>query len=118
MWKTEEEKARERQEQERREEEKAEQRRIERAKEIERKLQDLKEKLDKKIENKSIICFSTDYISIEKDVIFKEYALNYLLDKGYVCVQNETACNKYGLYYILTFIKKDIVGSYFANGVK
>lgn len=40
----------------------------------------------------------------------KELAMNHLLEKGYVCVQNDVQTSKYDTAFALTFVKKEDVG--------
>ena len=56
--------------------------------------------------NNTVICYCTD------DIDFKQAAMNYLLQKGYVCVQNAVANTSYPPDFILTFVKKEFADSF------
>lgn len=37
----------------------------------------------------------------------KQLTMNHLIEKGYVCVQNDVSCTRSCAYYTLTFVKKE-----------
>ena len=61
--------------------------------------------LEEKTKKKIITLILSDYEGND----WKELAMNYLLEKGYVCVQNDVSCTRSGAHYALTFVRKDYV---------
>ncbi len=82
------------------EDERERQREEQARKKAEKEKQELLEYLKNGIENNSIVCLC------EERGILKQIALNYMLEKGWVCVQNDACMNKYGVVYVLTFAEK------------
>lgn len=124
MFKGAEEREREQREQERMAEEQErlekemekQQRKAEKEEKFQNELQAVKEMLDEKIgNNQRFICFTTEYDSAKKNTRLKEFLLNYLLEKGYVCVENETTWDHYKMHYVLTFVSMFSQDSYVAN---
>lgn len=62
--------------------------------------------LDDKSKNKSIVCIKT--IEVEE----KELALNHMINKGWVCVQNDCCSEDDLITFILTFATKDAAASF------
>lgn len=96
-----------REEQMRQEQEKVEREREDRKKS---RTDEFMGELELKLKNKIITLILSDYEGND----WKELAMNYLLEKGYVCVQNDISCTRSGAHYALTFVKKDHVG-FFQN---
>lgn len=59
--------------------------------------------LEKQLENKIITLALSGYEGNE----LKQEAMNYLVDKGYVCVQNNISATQYTLHFALTFVKAE-----------
>lgn len=70
-----------------------------------RKADEFMKKLESQLENKIITLIESN----EEGNIWKQMAMNYLMDKGYVCVQNDVRCTKYSAHFTLTFVKKEYV---------
>ena len=65
--------------------------------------------LEKMIEN-DVVCVWAN------ETFLKNFAMTYLFEKGYSCVQNDIAFGKYGLdCYVLTFAKGDAIGKFLAT---
>ncbi len=62
-------------------------------------------KLESQLENKVITLILSDYEGNDH----KQLAMNFLLEKDYVCVQNDISCTRSGAHYALTFVKKEYV---------
>ena len=62
--------------------------------------------LDDKSKNKSIICIKAT------EVEEKELILNHMLNKGWVCVQNDCCRGHNFTTFILTFATKDAAASF------
>lgn len=63
-------------------------------------------KLDESAKENSIICIDT--IS----VLEKEIVLNYMIKKGWICVQNDISCTKSWKHFTLTFATKEAAASF------
>ncbi len=59
--------------------------------------------LEKQLKNKVITLILSDYEGND----WKQLAMNYLMEKEYVCVQNDISCTRSGAHYALTFVKKE-----------
>ena len=70
---------------------------------------ELLEWINEKSLNDSVICITTDYTEI------KQFALNHMIEKGWICVQNDVPINKYGMSYVLTFAKMDVASKFFVK---
>lgn len=47
------------------------------------------------------------------DANMKQAVMNYLLERNYVCVQNDVAANKWDVYHVATFIKAEYIDKFF-----
>ena len=70
------------------------------------KNKEILKKLDDKAELNSIVCIRI----WDNDV--KEAALNHMIKKGWICVQNDVCCDGHYVYYLLTFANKDAAASF------
>ena len=103
---------------EKREKEKREKRLQQEHEEEERQREDRKKlredkfmkELEEKTKKKIITLILSDYEGND----WKELTMNYLLEKGYVCVQNDISCTRSCAHYALTFVRKDYT-SFFLN---
>lgn len=68
------------------------------------------EELEQKKQKKIITLVLSDYEGND----WKELAMNYLLENGYVCVQNDVTSTKCSAHYVLTFVRRDYT-SFFLN---
>lgn len=62
--------------------------------------------LEKRLKNNII----TLIVSNDEGNEWKQLAMNYLLDKEYVCVQNDVRCTEHSAHFTLTFVKKEYKG--------
>lgn len=59
--------------------------------------------LEGQLENKIITLVFGGYEGNE----MKQAAMNYLLDKDYVCVQNDISSTQYSVHFVLTFVRTE-----------
>ena len=87
------------------EKEKQEEERIKQEKSRKEKEDFLKALEDEIKAGKIVICVHTSNL-------FKQIACNYLIEQGYVCVQNDVVATNYSVHNMLTFVREEFASKF------